>query len=147
IAEGRDHLLLGDPAEEGPRILALLALVAVEVEEGEERLAGALGRDLDDVAAGLGPRLVRAAAGGERVLGHLPAAADVAHGPVEADRGDVVLAAGVGAAGDLDVEAAGELDALGRLPRALEEAGEVAGEAHRRGDREVAGVGAGAGDD
>ena len=57
----------------------------------------------------------------------------------EADVGDVVLTARVRAAGDVDAHAAD----LGE-PGLLERVADVGGEAARLGDREVAGVGAGA---
>ena len=57
----------------------------------------------------------------------------------EADVGDVVLAARVGAAGDVDAHAA-DLGEAGLLERVAD----VGGEAARLRDREVAGVGAGA---
>ena len=60
----------------------------------------------------------------------------------EADVGDVVLAARVRAARDVDAHAAD----LGQ-PRLFERVADVGGEAARLRDREVAGVGAGAGDD
>ena len=72
-------------------------------------------------------------------------AADVAADAVEAEVGDVVLAAGVEAAADLDVQAFDggvELEALRRQPVA-----QLAGQAARGGDAELAGVGAGAGRD
>ena len=60
----------------------------------------------------------------------------------EADVGDVVLAAGVRAAGDVDAHATD----LGQ-PRLFERVADVGRQATRLRDREVAGVGTGAGDD
>ena len=67
------------------------------------------------------------------------AAVGAALDPEEADVGDVVLAARVRAARDVDAHAA-DLGQAGLLERAAD----VGGEAARLRDREVAGVGAGA---
>ncbi len=73
------------------------------------------------------------------------AVADLAAHAVEADVGDVMLAAGVEAARDLDLEI---LDRLVELEVAgLDAAPQLGGEAARRRDAELAGVGARAGGD
>src|SRR5262249_33349284 len=76
------------------------------------------------------------------VGGHL-AVADFQRGAVEADVGDVVLAAAVGAAAHLDVDALGQ--GVGDLHR-VDPLLDRAVEAHRAGDPEFAAVGAGAAD-
>jgi chromosome segregation ATPase len=97
-----------------------LALVAVQVEQRQQRLAAALRGDLDDVAPELDALFIKPAAEVQLVLGDLLAVARVAHRPVEADRRHVVLPARVRAAGDLDVGVARQLDAVRRLARVLE---------------------------
>src|SRR6185369_7505014 len=76
--------------------------------------------------------------GGDRVV------ADLDRGAVEPDVADVVLAAAVRAAGHLDVDPAGQrIRDTHRLDPLLHGAVEP----HRADDAELAGVGAGAGDD
>ena len=71
-------------------------------------------------------------------------AADLDRGAVEPDRSDVVLAAAVRAAAHLQVDLAGQrVGDVHRLDPLLERPVQ----AHRGGDPELAGVGAGAGDD
>ena len=90
----------------------------------------------DDLAA------LEVAADVRDVGGHL-AAADLQRGAVEADVGDVVLAAAVRAAAHLDVDPLGQL--VGDLHR-LDPLLDRPVEAHRGGDPEFAAVGAGAAD-
>src|SRR2546428_156733 len=86
------------------------------------------------------------AAAEEHLVGRARAAVHVAGGPVETDAGDVVLAAGVRAAADLDAQVGGRLD---QVPAAV--AGRSAqGALHRKrqlaraGDGDLAGLGPGA---
>ena len=67
------------------------------------------------------------------------AAADLAQAALEADAGDVMLAASVRAAADLDVEAGDRLDEVGPLVEAV---GEEPAEAARLRHRQLARLGA-----
>ena len=134
-----------DAVGEGVEDLALVVpLGLVEADPALDGLGHALGGQpdlqplaVDDLAA-----LVVAAdvgdVGGDRLL------ADLDRGAVEPDVADVVLAAAVGAAGHLDVDLLRErvLDA-----HRLDALAHRVVEPHRARDAELAGVGAGAGDD
>ena len=91
----------------GPMRVALGALVAVELEQAHHRVADAGGGELHRLAAKGHAVAVDAAAEVELVTRH-HAVAHAARGAVEADGGEVVLAAGIGAAAHLDVRAAGQ---------------------------------------
>src|SRR5260221_3251909 len=105
IGDGGLDLGLGDAAEVLAGGLAGALVVVVHVEQPEQRVGGAAGRDLDHLAAEHGALAVDAAAQVQGVLGDDPAA-DAAHAAVEADPRDVVLAARIRAAADLDVQIA-----------------------------------------
>ena len=104
---------------------------------------GGLGRRLGRQAQGLLPELdlgvAHVAAEQQLVAGGGPAVGP-ALGPEEADVGDVVLPAAVGAAGDVDADPAD----VGQ-PGLLEGPADVVGQAPALGDGQVAGVGARAG--
>src|SRR5215210_2764219 len=140
LLERRRPDALGEVVER----LALLAVALVEAQPALDRLGDALGRQphlesraVDDLAV-----LVMAAdvghVRGDRVL------ADLDRRAVEADVGDVVLAASVRAAAHLDVDALGQLvrDVHRRDP--LPHRGV---EPHRARDAQLAAVGARARDD
>src|SRR6185295_16128863 len=97
----------------------------------------AAGGDLRRQAAEPGAPGVDAAAHHHEVLrDHL--VAELAHAALEAEAGDVVLAASVRAAADLDVEAGGGGDEIGPFAeRVAEEPAQAAG----LGDGEPAGLG------
>ena len=118
----------------GPERVARRTGGVVEVEQALERRGGAARGDLADQAAEVGAVGGDATADVDEVL-RRGFAGELAHAALKADAGDVVLAAAVRAAGDLDVEAVRRGDEIGA---AIEQVGEHAGEAARCGDRELA---------
>src|SRR5438067_679599 len=98
-----------DPCDEGVEFLAVAALCLVETDPALHGFRDALGRQarLQPLPVAHVTALIRAAdvryVGRNRVLAHLD------RGTVEADVGDVVLPAPIGAARHLDVDPAGEL--------------------------------------
>ena len=121
-----------------------VALVEIAVGDAVHRFGDALGRHrADRQAVGAGVLLPLAAEHDLEVRHGV--AVHVAADAVEAEVGDVVLAAGVEAAADLDVQAA---DGLVQLAASLGEPhAQLAGQAARGGDAQLAGVGARAGGD
>src|SRR5690606_28619495 len=130
-----------DPLHPGPERLARLPLLGEAPHHPNGRLRGVLGRQAQRLVAEDGGRLADVAAEQHLVAGGR-AAVGPALGTEEPDVGGVVLAAAVGAARDVDAEAADLGQAL-----LLEPLADGGAEAPALGDREVAGVGAGAGDD
>src|ERR1700761_2678167 len=129
---------------EGVELLALGPLGLVQAHPALDRLRHPFGREprfeplaVDDLAA------LVVAADVRDVGGHL-ASADFQRGAVEADVGDVVLAAAVRAAAHFDVDLTGQLVVD---PHRVDPLFDGPVEAHRGGDPEFAAVGAGAGDD
>ena len=153
---------IGGTAEKASTISlsAFLPMRATVVLEALVRLALGeilLGHVVDELGDALRRHRADGQAVGGAVVFPLPAhedaevrhgrAADLARDAVEADVGQVMLAAGVEAAGHLDVQVAhGRVDRAALLPlhQALVQHG---GQAARGGDAQLAGVGAGAGND
>ena len=128
----------GEPVGER---LAGLALVGEPADDAHDRFGTRLGRQLRGLLAELDLHVADVAAEQHLVAGG-GATVGAALEAEEADVGDVVLAAAVGAAGDVDAHPGH----LGEA-RLLEGVADGGGEATRLRDGEVAGVGARAGDD
>src|SRR5205823_4001648 len=124
IGDQRAQLVGGHAS---PERMAGRAFGDVEVEQALEGGGGAAGGDLADQAAEVGAVGADAAADVDQVL-RRGAPGELAHAALEADAGDVVLAAAVGAARDLDVDAARGGDQLGS---AIEQLGELRAQAAR----------------
>ena len=134
---------LAPPERREPRRerLAGLALVVEAADDAHDGFGRGLGRQLRGLVAELDLAVAEVAAEQHLVAGCGPAVR-AALEPEEPDVGDVVLAAAVRAAGDVDAHA-GDLGEAGVLERVADRGGEAA----RLRDREVARVGAGARDD
>ena len=109
-------------------------------DQADRGLGRRLGRQAQGPVAELDLGVADVAAEQQLVAGGGPAVGP-ALGAVEADVGDVVLAAAVGAAGDVDADPADV-----RQPGLLEGPADVVGQAPALGHGQVAGVGARAGD-
>src|SRR5688572_30920805 len=101
-----------DPLEERRRRLAVGPFALIEADQPLEGFGDAAGRYLGGGARETGAVLRRAAADHDEVLGHR-AATHAFYAPLESDRRDVVLAAAVRAAADLDARGIGGGDELG----------------------------------
>ena len=140
VLEQLAHASLADASDEGLEALALLALADVQAAQPLDRVGDRLRRHRESgQSIGRGVSLGLPAQDDLEVRHR--AIADLAAHPVEADVGDVVLAARVEAARDLDLEV---LDRVVELEVAsLDAAPQLGGEPARRRDAELAGVGAG----
>src|SRR4051794_11795402 len=134
------------PDAGGPRVehLAVLALGLVLADPALDGVRHALGRQADLQAGSVDDLAALVVAADVRHVGRDRVLADLDRRAVEPDVADVVLAAAIGAARHLDVDAAGER--IGDVHR-LDALAHGVIEAHRAGDAELAGVGAGARDD
>ena len=144
LGDERPELLLAEPRDVVLEGLAVLALRDEAGGDAVDHLGDPLGRHRADRQAVRAGVLAPAPAEHHLEVRHGDAV-DLAAVAEEADVGHVVLAARVEAAADLDPQAADrlvELELLGGEPRA-----QLAGQAARRRDAELAGVGARAGGD
>ena len=126
----------GQPAGE---VLSGLPLFGEPADDAHGRLGARLGRQAHGPLAELDLGLAHVTAEQQLVAGGGPAVGPPL-GPVEPDVGDVVLAAAVGAARDVDPHAA-DIGQAGLLERLAD----VVGQAAALGDGQVAGVGTRAG--
>ena len=121
-----------DAAEEGGRRLAGLVLARVELDQPLDGLRDAARRNLRRDAAERGAVLERPAADHHEVLRH-GARAEPPHAALEPDRRDVMLAAAVRAAADLDARAVGRGDEIGTRAQVIfEQPAEAARLRHRQ---------------
>ena len=132
-----------DAVGEGVELLALLALVLVELQPPLDGLRHALGGQARLQPGGVDDLAALVVAAHVRDVGRDGLVADLDRGSVEADVGDVVLAAAVRAARVLDVDPLGQRV---RDVQLLELGVDGAVQPHRAGDAQLAAVGAGAGD-
>ena len=138
LADALGATRTGEPLRE---LLAGVALLVEATDDAHDRFGRRLGRQLRGLVAELDLHVADVTAEQHLVAGR-GATVGAPLEAEEADVGDVVLAAAVGAAGDVGAHTR-DLGEAGGLERVADRRREAAG----LRDREVAGVGAGAGDD